>query len=83
MQWWSRNRPAFRDSLANEVDRAPALIDHVPKADVARRASSSVMSAVCFFAGAGNHLYYQVLDAQEAIYVVYFHHAHRRPISRP
>jgi hypothetical protein len=28
--WGSRNRPASRDLLANEVDRALALIEHVP-----------------------------------------------------
>jgi hypothetical protein len=30
--WWSRNRPASRGLLANEVDRALALIEHVPQA---------------------------------------------------
>jgi len=81
--WWSSNRPASRDLLANEVDRALALIEHVPQAG--RRTTSKLFRDVrrLLLRRSGNHLYYQVLDAQEAVHVVYFRHAHRRPISRP
>src|SRR5262245_56744471 len=42
--WWSRNRPASRELLANEVDRALALIEHVPQAG--RRTTSKLFRDV-------------------------------------
>lgn len=70
--WWSRNRPASRGLLANEVDRGLALIEHVPQAG--RRTTSTLFRDVrrLLLRRSGYHLYYQVLDAQHAVHVVYF-----------
>jgi plasmid stabilization system protein ParE len=81
--WRSRNRPASRDLRANEVDRAVALIEHVPEAG--RHTTSKLFRDVrcLLLRRSGYHLYYQVLDVRKAVHVVYFRHAHRRPLSRP
>ena len=81
--WWSRNRPASRGLLANEVDRALALIEHVPQAG--RRTTSTLFRDVrrLLLRRSGYHLYYQVLEAQHAVHVVYFRHARRRSITKP
>jgi plasmid stabilization system protein ParE len=79
--WWRRNRPASRDLLANELDRALELVEHVPQAG--RRTTSKLFRDVrrLLLPRSGYHLYYQVLDAQHAVHVVYFRHARRRPIT--
>ena len=63
---WSRNRPASRDLLANEVNRTLALIEHVPQAG--RRTTSKLFRDVrrLLLARSGYHLYYQVLEARQA-----------------
>jgi plasmid stabilization system protein ParE len=79
--WWSRNRAASRGLLANELDRALELVEHVPQAG--RRTTSKLFRDVrrLLLRRSGYHLYYQVLDAQHAVHVVYFRHARRRPIT--
>src|SRR5262249_1819223 len=56
--WWSRNRPASRGLLANEVDRALSLIEHVPRAG--RRTASKLFRDVrrLLLRRSGYHLYY-------------------------
>jgi hypothetical protein len=56
--WWSRNRPASRGLLANEVDRALELIEHVPQAG--RRATSALFRDIrrLLLRRSGYHLYY-------------------------
>lgn len=79
--WWSSNRPASPGLLANELDRALELIEHVPQAG--RRTTSKLFRDVrrLLLRRSGYHLYYQVLDPQHGVHVVYFRHARRRPIA--
>jgi plasmid stabilization system protein ParE len=79
--WWSRNQAASRGLVANELDRALELVEHVLQAG--RRTTSKLLRDVrrLLLRRSGYHLYYQVLDARHAVHVVYFRHARRRPIT--
>jgi plasmid stabilization system protein ParE len=78
--WWERNRRAATDLLARELHQAFDLLAVAPQ--VGRRVRFSGHAGIrrLLLQVSGYHVYYQLLDVDREVRIVYFRHARRRPL---
>lgn len=79
--WWRLNRPSAPDLLAREFEQA--LLNIADQPYLGRSTKSALFGDVRVYLLRRTEykVYYQVLESTREIFVVYFRHGRRRPLS--